>query len=244
MRNIAIISLLSLTLISLSCDKLGKGRSAKMETLQDSMAYLVGTDYSKGLKEYGFEVNPEAFKAGYEAVLAEKDLAISDEEMARLFAEFQQELQVKAQEQQRKTNVTDGQAAPDLSMATPDGGTMSISDLKGKYVLVDFWAAWCKPCRQENPNVVRLYNQYKDKGFEILGVSLDDNRDAWLQAIEQDGLTWKHMSDLKKWGSESVSVYGFQGIPYTVLIDPDGNIVAQHLRSAELAAQLQSIFGS
>ena len=140
--------------------------------------------------------------------------------------------------------VKPGDKAPDFTAKDIDGKEHKLADLKGKYVLVDFWAAWCKPCRQENPNVVRLYNQYKDKGFEILGVSLDDNRDAWLQAIEQDGLTWKHMSDLKKWGSESVSVYGFQGIPYTVLIDPDGNIVAQHLRSAELAAQLQSIFGS
>ncbi len=214
-----------------------------METLEDSVAYLFGAENAKGLKDLGYELNPDAFYDGYLASSQEADLILSEEDISALRMQFQMDVQLKQMEAQRKTNVTDGQPAPDLSMATPEGSTMSISDLRGKYVLVDFWASWCKPCRVENPNVVKLYNQYKDRGFEIIGVSLDDNRDAWLQAIDQDGLKWKHMSDLKKWGSESVSAYGFQGIPYTVLLDPQGNIIAQHLRSVELAEKLSEIFG-
>ncbi len=244
MQKLRFLPLLTIVVLLASCEAIGTSGSGDMTTKEDSISYWVGTDYGNGLKQYGYDLNAEAFKQGYLDASEGKDMALTEEQIAMLSAEFQQELQTKAMEAQRKTNVADGSPAPDLTMATPDGGTLSISDLKGKYVLIDFWASWCKPCRVENPNVVALYNQYKDKGFEIVGVSLDDNREAWLQAIQDDKLTWKHMSDLKKWESSSVGVYGFQGIPYTVLIDPNGNIVAQHLRSAGLAMKLQEIFGS
>lgn len=247
MRNVSIFIILGLSALLYSCNNAGAGSSPStgaMTTMGDSISYLVGSENAKQLKELGFDLNPDAFYKGFKASTDGEELALSPEAMAQLSQAFQMRAQQAQQAEQLKTNVGDGEVAPDLTMATPDGGDMSISDLRGKYVLIDFWASWCKPCRQENPNVVRVYNKYKDQGFEILGVSLDNDRDKWLSAIQQDGLTWEHMSDLKQWGSESVAVYGFKGIPYTVLIDPEGNIVAQHLRSAGLETALAEIFGS
>ncbi len=134
-----------------------------------------------------------------------------------------------------------GGMAPDFSMADTEGKPFSLSQLKGKYVLVDFWASWCGPCRAENPNVVATYNKYKDKNFTVLGVSLDDNKDKWLQAIKADNLTWKHVSDLKGWENATVKLYGYDGIPYNVLLDPEGKIIATSLRDAALPAKLAEI---
>ncbi len=131
--------------------------------------------------------------------------------------------------------------APELTMQDVNGKTVRISDFKGKYLLVDFWASWCSPCRQENPNVVAAYNRYKDKNFTILGVSLDDDKQAWKDAIAKDGLAWNHMSDLKMWDSEAVKAYGFDGIPFNVLIDPSGNIIASSLRGSDLEAKLAQV---
>ena len=134
-----------------------------------------------------------------------------------------------------------GQPAPNLTMQDVNGKPVSISDFKGRYVLVDFWASWCGPCRQENPNVVMAYNKYKGKNFTILGVSLDDDKQAWKDAIAKDGLAWNHMSDLKQWESEAVKAYGFDGIPFNVLIDPKGNIIASSLRGSDLEAKLAQV---
>ena len=133
------------------------------------------------------------------------------------------------------------QQAPDLAMTSIDGKPMSISSFKGKYLLVDFWASWCGPCRGENPNVVAAYNKYKDKNFTILGVSLDDDKSAWQQAVKKDGLTWNHMSDLKQWESAAVSTYQFNGIPFNVLIDPAGKIIATSLRGSDLDQKLAEV---
>jgi len=135
-----------------------------------------------------------------------------------------------------------GGQAPDFSQKTPDGEAMSLSDLKGKVVLLDFWASWCGPCRRENPNVVRLYNKYKDQGFDVLGVSLDRNRDKWLVAIEKDGLEWHHVSDLKGWQNEVANMYGVRSIPHTILLDREGKIIAQKLRGGALEAKLEELF--
>jgi peroxiredoxin len=134
-----------------------------------------------------------------------------------------------------------GTMAPDITMPDVNGKNVSLSSLKGKYVLVDFWASWCGPCRGENPNVVAAYNKYKNKNFTILGVSLDKTKDAWLEAIKKDGLTWTHISDLKFWDSEAVGLYGFNGIPYNVLLDPTGKIIADNLRGSDLERKLEEV---
>src|SRR5690606_5275106 len=132
-----------------------------------------------------------------------------------------------------------GQVAPDFGSLTPDGDEVKLSDLRGQYVLLDFWAAWCGPCRQENPNIVEQYHQFKDKGFTVLGVSLDRDRDAWLKAIEDDKLVWTQISDLKMWDSEAGALYNISAIPASFMIDPDGKIVGKNLRGPALRKFLE-----
>lgn len=135
-----------------------------------------------------------------------------------------------------------GQVAPDIVLPDPSGKTTKLSDLRGKFVLIDFWAAWCKPCRQENPNVVRLFNQYNLKGFEVFGVSLDRSREDWIKAIADDRLNWTQVSDLQYFNSAAAELYQIQAIPATYLIDPDGKIIAKDLRGPSLEAKLAELF--
>jgi len=144
---------------------------------------------------------------------------------------------------QKRTAI--GQPFSDITLKTPDDQPISISDYagKGKYVLLDFWAAWCGPCRQANPQVVALYKRYKEKGFEIVGISLDQTKEAWVKAIKDDNLTWPHMSDIKFWESAAAKLYSVSSIPHTVLLDKDGKIIAKGLHVEALAAKLAEIFG-
>jgi peroxiredoxin len=134
-----------------------------------------------------------------------------------------------------------GQIAPELSLPDTNGQIVKLSSMRGKYVLVDFWAKWCGPCRAENPNVVRVYNKYKDKGFTVFGVSLDRNKEDWLNAIKEDNLTWTHVSDLKFWQSEAAKIYSITGIPFSILLDPNGVIIAKNLRGEALEAKLAEV---
>ena len=141
-----------------------------------------------------------------------------------------------------------GNMAPNIEMAGVDGKMMSLKDLRGKVVLIDFWASWCGPCRHENPNVVEAYNKYKTakfkegKGFEVFSVSLDAYKDAWVKAIAQDKLDWKyHVCDYKKWSNEAAKLYKVNSIPTNVLIDANGIILAKNLRGVELHTEIDKI---
>jgi thiol-disulfide isomerase/thioredoxin len=150
--------------------------------------------------------------------------------------------QLKAYLEQRRTFIT-GIEAPNFTANTPEDKPLSLKDLRGKVLLVDFWASWCGPCRRENPNVVLMYNKYHAKGFEILSVSLDSDKSRWLGAIQQDGLIWNHVSDLKGWQNDAAKLYAVTSIPQTILLDKDGKIIARNLRGEALGEALKNIFG-
>ncbi len=139
-------------------------------------------------------------------------------------------------------NIAIGSTAPEIKLNDPNGKEIALSSLRGKVVLIDFWASWCGPCRSENPNNVKLYNEYKNKGFEVYGVSLDKNKEDWTKAIMEDKLTWVHVSDLKFWSSEAAAKYKVESIPATFLLDKEGKIIAKNLRGEELNAFVKKLF--
>ena len=151
--------------------------------------------------------------------------------------------QIELAYNQHTANSSGTRTAPEIALNNPAGQEIRLSSLRGKYVLIDFWASWCAPCRRESPNVVRMYNKYKDQGFTVYSVSLDDNAEKWKGAIAQDGLIWpNHVSDLLQWKSPMPQLYGFNGIPYTVLVNKEGNIIGTGLRGPALEQKLKEIF--
>jgi len=184
-------------------------------------------------------LNPDQNIDKFEQVAKNLSAALPTSEYVKSFTADLSNIKSKIQSAE-KTKI--GNAAPEIIVQTPEGKTIKLSDFKGKITMIDFWAAWCKPCRMENPNVVKVYNRYKDKGFEIFGVSLDRNKDKWIAAIAQDGLTWKHGSELKFWQSSFVASYNLDGIPMTYLLDENGIIIAKGLRGAQLEAELEKLF--
>lgn len=172
--------------------------------------------------------------------LAEQELIAYTEKIQDQFLDNRVVNQFR-EEVEKLKRLAVGQAAPEIIAYTPNNKTVKLSDFRGKYTLVDFWASWCVPCRKENPNLVKLYNTYKDKGFDIFGVSLDNNPGSWMRAIDEDHLVWTNVSDLKAWSSDLIIDYRIKAIPSSVVVDPEGLILAKNLRGKELEDFLQSI---
>ena len=147
----------------------------------------------------------------------------------------------RAEELKANKILTVGSEAPDFTLPDTNGVMVSLKDFRGKVLVVDFWASWCRPCRMENPNMVKLYRAFHDKGFEILGVSLDGDKESWMKAIHKDGLYWTQVSDLKRWNCAAAQQYRVTGIPFTLLLDKEGKIVAKGLRGEELYKKVQSL---
>lgn len=185
-------------------------------------AYIVLTN--------GMRVPPEMLQKYYDLLGDRAKMSIYGKVVAAQLTEF------------KKT--AEGEIAPDFTVNTPEGKPVSLYGIKAKVKLVDFWASWCAPCRAENPNVIRLYKKYHDKGLEVLGVSLDDNKSKWVQAIMQDGLPWLNGSDLKGQASEIARVYNVRQIPYTLLLDENNRIVAKNLRGKELEKKIEELLKS
>lgn len=217
------------------------------KNINSPAVYIAFADIYDFVKDYELLVNIEAtmnkFMPGSTFVkqVSEKvkqGKAMKDE------AEAYEQQKIMMDAQMLAAGIGVGLPAPEISLPNTAGKTIALSSLKGKVVLLDFWASWCKPCRMENPAVVKLYNQYKDKGFTVYSVSLDDQKENWMAAIQNDGLVWpNHVSDLKGWQSAAGAIYMVQSIPQTFLIDADGKIIAIGLRSEELALKLKEIFG-
>lgn len=168
------------------------------------------------------------------------------DDAARKFPKHPGIAAIKAQIEEEEASMAPrwvGKPAPDFELPDPNGKPVSLSSFKGKYVLVDFWASWCGPCRQENPNLVRIYQKYKDQNFTILGVSLDKpgEKNAWMKAVMKDNLTWTQVSELNDWNSKVVNQYSITGIPYNVLVDPNGIVIGESLRGAALDQKLSSV---
>jgi thiol-disulfide isomerase/thioredoxin len=176
-------------------------------------------------------VDEEIAKNAYEGL----DETVKNSALGNMIHKEIERMKIKA--------IAAGEIFRDLTMKTPDDKDISISDYagKGKYVLLDFWASWCGPCRSENPNVVALYKEYKDKGFEIVGVSLDNSKSEWIKGIESDGITWPQMSDLKGGNSDATVKYRIKGIPFTVLLDKEGKVIETNLRGDELRDKLKTL---
>ena len=241
--------------------KMNADMNAKLQSIQgeyqqrmmngDQMAQVefqnVYQDLAKknmdGMKKMVMD-NPSSIVAPYLALSldADNEFNFLKEVSAKISAnqdnKYSKQLEQKVMSVQ---SVAVGQPAPEIELPSPDGTVLKLSDLKGKVVLIDFWASWCRPCRAENPNVVRLYKKYKDKNFEIFGVSLDKNKDAWVKAIENDGIEWLQVSDLQFWQSIAARAYQVNSIPRTFLIDEEGNIMAKNLRGQALETMLEKV---
>jgi peroxiredoxin len=227
---------------------------AQMADEPDSLLYFqaqfasLRSEEARQVKDF-IRRHPDSFAATYAAstLLNRKGEAAFLDSMLVVFnkhiphSAYVQELNEWAM---NRISISPGSMAPDVTLPQQDGSPLSLSSLRGKLVLVDFWASWCGPCRKENPRVVALYNHYKDRGFDILGVSLDESKDQWLDAVRKDGLPWHQVCDLLGAQGAAAQAYDVQAIPMTVLVDKNGKILALNLRGAALAQKVKELMGN
>ncbi|MFR7879624.1 MAG: redoxin domain-containing protein, partial [Butyricimonas paravirosa] len=219
------------------------GDQAKMQAVQEAYAKLM-TDAQAKETEL-IKANPDSYVSTFVIVssMGQMEYEQLKERYNLLGEKAKASAQGKAIAAQiaKLESTAIGQIAPNFTITTPEGESISLYDIKGKVKLIDFWASWCGPCRGENPHVVEIYKEYHPKGLEIFGVSLDNNKEAWVKAIADDGLVWKHGSDLKGWQSAPAKLYSVTGIPHTILLDENNKIIAKNLRGDELKQKIAEL---
>ena len=219
------------------------GDQAKMQAVQEAYAKLM-TDAQAKETEL-IKANPDSYVSTFVIVSGMGQMEY--EQLKERYNLLGEKAKASAQGKAIAAHIAKlestaiGQIAPNFTITTPEGESISLYDIKGKVKLIDFWASWCGPCRGENPHVVEIYKEYHPKGLEIFGVSLDNNKEAWVKAIADDGLVWKHGSDLKGWQSAPAQLYSVSGIPHTVLLDENNKIIAKNLRGDELKQKIAEL---